>query len=78
MNLVRPVHSTEVLASYVTQEALVRTCQSNIQEACRSQASMLRAAAIDDPSDANLPMKISILDNEIPKGDYDLSNEIPI
>ena len=60
-----------------TREALVRTVQSNIQAARRSQASILRASATSDPSDAELPMKIAILDNDISKGDYELSNNIP-
>ena len=39
---------------------------------------MLRSEATADPSDAELPMKIAIMDNEIAKGDYELSNKIPI
>ena len=39
---------------------------------------MLREAATADPSDAELPTKIAIMENEIAKGDYELSNEIPI
>ena len=78
VNLVTPFHSTEFLVMHATREALVRTGQSNIQAACRAQASILRAAATADPSDAELPTRIEILDNEIAKGDYDLSNEIPI
>ena len=39
---------------------------------------MLRSATTSDPSDAELPMNIEIMYNEIAKGDYDLANEIPI
>ena len=39
---------------------------------------MLRAEPIDEPADAELPMKIVILDNKKFKGDYDLAKEIPI
>ena len=39
---------------------------------------MLRAAATAGPSDAELPTKIAILEKNIAKGDYELSNEIPI
>ena len=39
---------------------------------------MLRSAAKSDPSDAELPTKISILDNNIAKGDYDVGNKTPI
>ena len=52
--------------------------QSNIQEDCRAQARMLRSSATYDPSDAELPLKIAIMDNEIAKGDYDTANKIPI
>ena len=78
VNLVTPVHSTEVWVRYATLEALVHTVQSNVQAARWAQASMLRAAATADPSDVELQMKIAILDNEIAKGDYDFSNKIPI
>ena len=36
---------------------------------------MLRAAATDEPSDAKIPTKISILENRTSKGDYYLANE---
>ena len=78
VNLIKPLHSTEVLVSHATHEALVRMCQSRIQSACRAQASMLRASATYYPSNAELPMKIAILDNDISKGAYDLSKKIPI
>ena len=61
-----------------TQEALVRTGQSSIQAALRAHEIMLRAASSADASDAELPMKIVILDNDVSKGNYDLSNKIPI
>ena len=67
VNLVTPVQSTEVLARHATQEELVHTGQSKLQAARKAQASMLRAAATADPSDAELTMKIKILDNEIAK-----------
>ena len=41
-NIVTPVRSTQVLVSHTTQEALVRTDQSNIQAARRAQAIILR------------------------------------
>ena len=78
INLVTPVHSTEFLVRHATQEALVCTGQSNIQAARREHASMLRAAVIYEPSDAELSTKIAIMDNEITKGDYDLANDTPI
>ena len=39
---------------------------------------MLREEATSDPSDAELPTKIAILDNNITKVDFELANEIPI
>ena len=41
VNLVTPVHSTEILASRATQEALVRTDQSIIQESHQEQTKIL-------------------------------------
>ena len=60
------------------QEALVCTGQSYIKAARQEQASMHRAAETAYPSDAELPTKISILENDIFKVDYDLANDIPI
>ena len=57
---------------------MVRTVQSNVQAALRAYASMIRTTATSDPSDAELPMNLAILDHKITKGDYDLANEIPI
>ena len=39
---------------------------------------MLRAAATADPSDADLPIEIEIMDKYIPKVYYDIAKEIPI
>ena len=39
---------------------------------------MLRAAATSYPSDADLPMRIAMLDNEITKECYDLDKDTPI
>ena len=63
---------------HVTREALFRTVQSNIQVARRAQASMIRAAATAEPSDAYLPMNISVMDNDIAKVYSDLVNDIYI
>ena len=63
---------------HATQEALVLMGQFNIQAACQSQESMLRAAVISNPSYAELPMNIDIIDNEIAKGDGDIAKDIPI
>ena len=78
LNLVTPFHLTEVLVRHVTREALFRTVQSNIQVARRAQASMIRAAATAEPSDAYLPMNISVMDNDIAKVYSDLVNDIYI
>ena len=78
LNLVTPVQLTEVLERHTTREALVRTVKSNIQAACRSQAIMLRLVATAYHSYAYLPMKIGLMDNEITRGYYELSNNIPI
>ena len=63
INLFIPVHSTEVLVSHATWKTMLRTGQSNIQATRWAQAIMIRAAAIPDPSDAELPMKIAIMDS---------------
>ena len=78
VNILTTFQSTEVLVKHATREALVCTGQSNIQEACWTQAIMLRAAETYDPSGAELPMKIETLDNKVSKGDYDIAKKTPI
>ena len=39
---------------------------------------MLRSAVTSDPSYADIPKKIAMMDIVISNGDYDLANEIPI
>ena len=46
---------------HATRESLIRTGQSNIQSDQKSQASMLRAAAAAETSDAELPLNILIM-----------------
>ena len=53
------------------------TGQSDIQFFFQAHAIILREAATTDPEEAELPIKIVILDNVIVKGDYELSNKIP-
>ena len=52
--------------------------QSNIRSAFQEHTIMIRSAATYYPSEADLPMKIAILYNEIAKVDYDIANDIPI
>ena len=78
VNLVMPVHLTDILVMHATQEALVRMGQSNTQAAQRAHASMLRASSTADPSDAKIPTKIEVMDNAIAKGDYEPANNTPI
>ena len=49
-----------------------------MQSALWSQAIMLRTASAANPSDAEIPMSIEIMDNKIFKGDYEISNNITI
>ena len=78
VNITEPVQSPQVLARIATREALFRTGQTNIQADHLEQSIILKASAASDPLDVELPMDISILDNGIAKGDYKLSNKIPI
>ena len=63
---------------HATREALVLMGQFKIQAACQAQESMLRAVVIAKPSDAELPMNIEIIDNEITKVDDNIAKDIPI
>ena len=39
---------------------------------------MFRSESTSDTTNAELPMKIAMLDNKIVKGNYELANKIPI
>ena len=75
VNIVTPLHSPKVLVSHATKESLVHVGQSNIQAACRTQASIPRSTATADPVDADLPIKIVIMYSNVDKGENDLSNK---
>ena len=61
-----------------TLGALVRMIQTKIQGPFQPQSRIIKAEDESYPSDAELPMKIVILDNNIAKANYKLANEIPI
>ena len=63
VNITSPVHSTQVIVSPTTWGQLVRMGLTNLQVARRAQSSILRVVAVFDPTDAELPMKIEILEN---------------
>ena len=72
VNLVTPAYWTEVLMRHAKWETLVHMGHSNIQVTCWEQSSMNKAAETADPSDMEISTKISIMDNKISKGDYNL------
>ena len=61
-----------------TWESLVCTGQYNIQAYRQEQEIIIRASATSEPSGTELPTKMIILDNDISKEYYEISNDIPI
>ena len=70
VNLVEPIHTSEVIARHDIRERMIRTGQANIQTDRETQGIILEAAVtvgIDD----TVPTKLAILDNKIAQGDYE-------
>ena len=77
VTLPEPTHSNDVLTRHATREALIRTGQHNIRRARLIQQTMLEAA-VTAGTDADAPMRLAILGNEIAEGEFELTQEVPI
>ena len=66
VTVVEPTHTVAVLARHAAREAMVRAGQRNIQTARRVQETILEQAIA--AGDAEAPMKLAILQNEIAHG----------
>ena len=78
VNILTPVHLTEVLVRHFKREALVHTGQSIIQASRWAHANILLSAATAGPSYTEIPKTVATMDNEITKGDYNLAKKISI
>ena len=77
VNLVEPVHAPEVIARNINRERMIRTGQANIHTARETQKIILEAAVTAGIDDA-APMNLSILENAIVQGEYEVNVDAPI
>jgi len=77
VTLVEPVHMIEVLRRHIVCEQMIRTGQGNIQQARRAQQAILQTA-VNAGVDLEAPMKLAILQNEIPQGDFAANVDVPV
>jgi hypothetical protein len=77
VTLAEPVHTTAVLARHVLRETMIRAGQANIQQARVTQQALLRVA-VAAGVDAEAPMKLAILENQIAKGEFEANTAVPI
>jgi transposase len=75
--LVEPVHMPEVLARHAIREQMIRTGQTNIQQARRLQEALLEAHVVAG-TELGAPMKLAVLRNEIAQGDFEASVDVPV
>jgi hypothetical protein len=75
--LTAPVHTNDVLARHSVREVMIRNGQLNIQQARKSQETILKAA-VQAGTDMDAPMKLAILQNEIAQGEFVTSIEVPV
>ena len=71
VTLPETTHSPAVMARHAIREQMIRVGQANLQQAREAQRVILEAAVA--ANDADAPMKLAILNNEIAQGDFDLS-----
>ena len=74
--LVEPIHNATVLMRHTAHEIMIRNSQANLQTAQRAQRAILVAAVTAGEADA--PMKLAILENEIAQGDFEAGEDVPI
>jgi hypothetical protein len=75
--LVDHVHTDDVLARHGVIEVIVRTGQLNIQQARKSQETILQATVLAG-IDLDAPMKLAILQNKIVQGEFTANIEVPV
>jgi len=71
-----PQHSPAVMARHAIREQMIHVGQANLQQAREAQRVILEAAVA--ANDADAPMKLAILNNEIAQGDFEQNEEVPI
>jgi hypothetical protein len=74
VDIIEPLHSSEVLRKHRLREAMIRSGQRNIQRERQAQEIILKAALV--ANDPYALMKLEILHNEISQGDVLSRNEV--
>ena len=77
VTLPEPTHTAEVLARHTTREAMVRTGQTNLQQARRVRETLLNQAVVDG-TDAEAPMDLAYLQNEIAQAEFEMAQDVAI
>jgi hypothetical protein len=75
--LTKPVHTDDVLAGHSVREVMIRNGQLNIQQARQARETILKAA-VQAGSDMDAPMRLAILQKEIPQSEFAASVEVPV
>ena len=77
VTLPQPLYTAAVLQRHAAREAMIRTAQINLQTARTAQEAILQAA-VTAGQDANAPMNLAILQNEIAQANFEQQQEVPI
>jgi hypothetical protein len=79
VTLTQPVHTIEVITRHGLRESMIRTGQTNIQQARRAQEAILQTALSNGGEDLEAPMKlVAILHNQIAQGEFSATVDVPI
>ena len=76
VTIAEPTHTAAVLARHTAREAMVRAGQQNILVARRAKEAILTAEVA--AGDADAPMKLALLQNEIAQSEYEANEDVPI
>jgi hypothetical protein len=77
VTLVETMHTDDVVMIYGVRYQLIRAVQLNIQQARKSQQTILQAA-VTAGLDVDAPMKLAILQNEIAHGEFAENIKVPV
>jgi hypothetical protein len=77
VTLPEPTHMDAVMQRHMQHEQMIRNAQAKLSVAHEQQCILLEAA-VAAQLDADAPMKLAVLENEIVQAEFEASEDVPI
>jgi hypothetical protein len=77
VTLPEPTHIDAVMQHHMQHEQMIRNAQAKLSVAHEQQCILLEAA-VAAQLDADAPMKLAVLENEIVQAEFEVSEDVPI